>query len=168
MDHRRAVSPPSISIPSRSHAYSRYRSSNRSPHHSPHVSGSYSRGVAPMSIPNASRGPSAPPPLPPPPLLDDIADGRDLAWQYANTSWKTEYDQRQASPYSQDWIKKENRSYEGGYFERSEDRRRSDSTTTITSLPGMEGFDQPPHRDEGYHSLSGSSFAQLVLHLFCP
>ena len=167
MDYRRAASPPSISIPSRGHAYSHHRSSNRVSHHSPHASRSYTRGIAPISIPNASRGPSPPPPLPPPTFLSDIAEGRDLAWQHANPSWKAELEQRPASPRSKGWDRRDNSSYEEGHFELPEERQRSDSTSTIVSLPGMEGFDRPLHRDEGYHSLSGSSFAQSVFHLLC-
>ena len=167
MDYRRAASPPSTSIPSRSHAYSHYRSPNRTPHHSPHASRSYAGGAAPMSIPNSSRASSPPPPLPPPTFLSDIAEGRDLAWDHLNTPWKAELQHRPTSPHLERGSRRNNSGYDEGYFEPSESRRRNDSTTMVTSLPGVEGFDRPPHGDEGYGSLSGSSLAQSVLHLLC-
>ena len=158
MDNSRITSPPS------SHVY------DFNPHHRPQGPTSRSPTLAsrpfgtssgPMSIPNVKIAP--PPPLPPP-RHPGIAAGNDLALQWANTL----HNQGNGGTGSviagssllggYNRVKQEDRDYEGpGSF------RRDSSSLTIRSdmLPDTEmQYDMFRNRDEGYHSLSGSSLTK--------
>jgi hypothetical protein len=141
---------------------SRYRMSSRS--NSYNSPSSPVASSIPMSIPNA-RDPT-PPPLPPPKHLPDIADGGkngpDLAWKWGNSH---EDDGNWARPMASI---QPGSSLLGSFAKRptvAEERpdygRRTSSNSTLRSAAaGEHSF---PRIDEGYASLSGTSFGSNKL-----
>lgn len=138
-----------------------YRSSSRSINYSSRFAPATS--AKPMSIPNL-RDPPPPPPLPPPkyPHLnnDDGSGEPDLAWQWENSrqenSWKG------PSPSINPGSSLYGSFASGGKSlidERPDTKRRGSSASTIKSISGVDARrDAYPRIDEGYASLSGTSF----------
>jgi hypothetical protein len=101
-----------------------------------------------MPIPSGRVEPAPPPALPPPRFIEDLDVGRDPGWAWGNTVAGGRGTGAVAAHSSL-----------RGYWERAEgrqDHRRGSSTSTVRS-PADETDGRG--RDEGYHSLSGSSLA---------
>ena len=131
---------------------------------SPRTSRTNINAAAPMPMPNASKGTWAPPPLPPPPAPLDLSKGRDLSWEHANPGHRREDPiSRPVSPLSSPWSERKGSRASDGPPRMQVASRRESSVSTLRSPPSIDSLD--PERDEGYCSLSGTSFAQLVFHL---
>ncbi|KAH8821216.1 hypothetical protein F5884DRAFT_745545 [Xylogone sp. PMI_703] len=135
-----------------SHSADRFRSSSSSYH---------SSGAIPMSIPNA-RDP-VPPPLPPPRHIADIAEGghngEDLAWKWGNpdSAWGSAASTASIAPGSS--LHGSFTSKRPGSRDNHQDDSRRSSASTIRSLSSQDTRDYSyPRIDEGYSSLSGTSF----------
>ena len=117
-----------------------------------------SRTAGPMPIRNARE--EVPPPLPPPPHLDEIDLVNDLGGQWANTFGggfgKTGLPM--INPSSSLCVGQDRRLHEIGDGLDFTRRRTSAATARLSPDidPRWEGF---RHKDEGYHSLSGSGIA---------
>lgn len=139
----------------------RFRNSSRSSSYSSLSSPATASG--PMSIPNA-RDP-VPPPLPPPRHLADIAsggnNGPDIAWQWGNShqlnGWGSISSVAPGSSlYGNSFAKK------SLVNERPDLACRTSSTSTVRSISGSDGRDNPyPRVDEGYGSLSETSIGSI-------
>ena len=151
-------SPPSIRIYDSNASFGPHRPSSRT---SGHSAMSFTRTPGAVSIPNLRHEP--PPPLPPPRFIEDFNVGRDPGWNWGNrfNSGRTEKSGTgSVSPGSSllgNWEKR----MEGKDCEEfPEDTRRVNSATTIkSSLDNEMKYDMFRYKDEGYHSLSGSSLA---------
>ena len=125
-----------------------------------------SRTPASMPIPNARE--EAPPPLPPPPILDEIDIANDLGGQWSNDFGRSfgKTGLPTINPSSSLCVGRDRRLHDIG--DEVEDSRRRSSAATIRSSPDMdsrwEGF---RHKDEGYHSLSGSGIANQSVDTPC-
>jgi len=111
-----------------------------------------------MPIPNARE--EAPPPLPPPRHLDEIDIVNDLGGQWANTFGggfgKTGLPT--INPSSSLCIGQDRRLHEIG--DGVDCSRRRSSAATLRLSPDIDSkWDGFRHKDEGYHSLSGSGIA---------
>ena len=138
-----------------------YRSSSRSINYSSRFAPAAS--AKPMSIPGL-RDPPPPPPLPPPRVLhlnnDDGSQEPDVAWLWENSrqeqSWKG------PSPSINPGSSLYGSFASGGKSvidERPDTKRRGSSASTIKSISGVDARRNAyPRIDEGYASLSGTSF----------
>ena len=127
---------------------------------------SMSLAPRPVAIPGV-REIAPPPPLPPPTHLQDIAAGGDPGYYWGNLQKTGDvgiHETGSVSPGSSlcgNWgrnMKKENIKEESNN-ERPGYTRHESSASRIRSHATEMRYDIYPHRDEGYHSLSGSSFA---------
>lgn len=167
MEDRQPTSPPSFGVTSCGRSHGSFHSSDRQPSHSPHPSRSPSRLSSSRStsiaIPGSSKGPLAPPPLPPPRHVPGLQENHDVAWQWGNIGLRGGRASRPVSPHSRPWSRRESNRPDDDEPGMQEHRRRESSSSTIRSPRSVEAFEYD-QRDEGYASLSGSSFAQSVSH----
>ncbi len=158
MDSPRITSPPSIRIYDFNNSnHDRPRLSTRS---SSNASIPFSKSPGPMSIPNSKDKP--PPPLPPPRHIAELEAGDDLGWRWGNTigGGFGKSDLPTIKPGSSLYGSQDRRTQDFGNG--ADCNRRRSSASTIKLSPDVdtrwEGF---RHKDEGYHSLSGSGIANL-------
>lgn len=124
----------------------------------------FSRSPGPMAVPS-TRGEEqfAPPPLPPPRYIEDLAAGSDPGWKWGNTPNHGSFGGNfgnSRSPCSSVHGSWDHRMEDEGLPDRPDYSRRGSSNTTIKSSAGFDrAYDFSKNIDEGYHSLSGSSFA---------
>lgn len=136
-----------------------YRSSSRSINYSSRFATTSS--AKPMSIPHL-KDPPPPPPLPPPKdLNNDVGSGEpDLAWQWANSRQENSWNG--PSPSINPGSSLYGSFASGGRSvvdERPDMNRRRSSASTIKSISGIDARrDAYPRIDEGYASLSGTSY----------
>lgn len=149
MDDGRLDSPPAIQVEGYHQPYGAHFSSSRRSSLSSSTSRSYSQSAMPMSIPRAKVD-SVPPPLPPPRYVEDLAMGQDLGWQMGNTSRK-QFGKTDGDPSPWGWNRP---SPDERYSEPFGTPRRLSSIST--NLHDHDRFEYPV-KDEGYHSLSGTS-----------
>lgn len=124
----------------------------------------FSRTAGPMTVPNARMDePFAPPPLPPPRYIEDLAAGSDPGWQWGNTPNHGGFGGNfgsARSPSSSLRGSWDQRMEDEGLPERPDYSRRGSSSATIKSPARLDRtYDFSRNVDEGYHSLSGSSFS---------
>ncbi|KAL8681700.1 MAG: hypothetical protein Q9186_002217 [Xanthomendoza sp. 1 TL-2023] len=115
-----------------------------------------------MAVPNSHRDePLVPPPLPPPRHIEDLAAGSDPGWRWGNSSnhggfggGKLASSFSSASSLRGSW---DSRMEDEGLPDRS---RRDNSFPTNNFPPSLDRkYNIARNIDEGYHSLSGSSFS---------
>ena len=139
--------PPSIFVQNPSYGSS-YRPSNSFTSQSSSIPFQRSEAKA-MSIPN-NRGPAAPPPLPPPRYLKhEINAENNPGWVWQNSPNRGR-DDTGSHPVSPPPL-----ADDMDLDERYGDSRRGDSSMPIKHSPSSDLY----LKDEGYHSLSGSSLA---------
>lgn len=153
MDHSSHTSPSSIHVPSLTASYGAQCPPRRGSSHTSSKAGS--RTAMPKPIPN-TRVDFAPPPLPPPRNIEGIDEGHDPGWRWGNTGGKGGFGSNglgSVSPGSSlrgNWGK---RLVDTG---RLEERRRRSPGLKYETEKDSHDFQ---FKDEGYHSLSGSSIA---------
>ncbi|KAL8825233.1 MAG: hypothetical protein Q9170_007874 [Blastenia crenularia] len=129
----------------------------------------FSRSAGPMAVPNSRADePFVPPPLPPPRYIEDLAAGSDPGWKWGNTPNHGGFGGNfgcSRSPSLNARGSWDHRMEDEGFTDRPEFSQRNSSTTTLKSPPGYDRtYDLSRNFDEGYHSLSGSSFVNHRLH----
>ena len=124
------------------------------------ISRTMPRGQRPIAVPNSMPDMVVPPPLPPPRYIDDLAAGSDPGYQWANHlaasgDGKARGTVAATSSLRGNWGRRTEP--EG---ERKTQPRRAMGTDTGRHAPevGARTSETPKHQDEGYSSLSGSSF----------
>ncbi|KAL9604977.1 MAG: hypothetical protein Q9219_000165 [cf. Caloplaca sp. 3 TL-2023] len=122
-----------------------------------------------MAVPSTRADePFAPPPLPPPRYIEDLAAGSDSGWKWGNVPDRGGFGGNfgcSRSPLSSARGSWDQRMDDEGLPDRSEYSRRDSSAATIKSPPPYGRISDPSRSiDEGYHSLSGSSFVNHRLH----
>ena len=158
------MSPPSILIHDINNLNGSRNSSTRT------VAKPLSGSLGPMAVPNAHRDAQyVPPPLPPPRHIDDLAAGSDPGWRWGNlsnhggfgggncaASPKFAASTRYPSSSHGSW---DSRMEDEGFPDGSYRSRRDHSITNTNLPPGLDrNYDFSRNIDEGYHSLSGSSY----------
>ena len=119
----------------------------------------------PVSIPH-TRDDFVPPPLPPPRDLDEFDHGHDPGWRWGNTGSKGSFGSSGLSSVSEvsslrgNWDKHMGISSDSDCIE---ERRRGSSVSKPKSL--SKDMLEFRFKDEGYHSLSGSSLAHQSVFL---
>ncbi|KAL8879302.1 MAG: hypothetical protein Q9198_003059 [Flavoplaca austrocitrina] len=117
-----------------------------------------------MAVPNAHREEQyVPPPLPPPRHMEDLAAGSDPGWRWGNSSNHGGFGGKFASSTSTpsslrgSW---DSRMEDEGYPDRSDPPPHEHSFSRTNLPPSLDRrYDFSRNIDEGYHSLSGSSFS---------
>ena len=152
------MSPPSILINDTNNMNGPRISSSRT------ASRPFARSSGPMAVPNAHREEQyVPPPLPPPRHIEDLAAGSDPGWRWGNSSNHGGFGGKFASSTSTpsslrgSW---DSRMEDEGYPDRSDPPPHEHSFSRTNLPPSLDRrYDFSRNIDEGYHSLSGSSFS---------
>ena len=113
-----------------------------------------------MTIPTSMSETTAPPPLPPPRYIDDLAAGSDPGYQWANHVFDNGNGKAKGAVAATSSL----RGNWGGRMDSREERDTERTRWTGSRAGhseagvGARAQEVPKHPDEGYYSLSGSSF----------